>query len=55
MANKIALLSGFKTISEVLKEKGKEVDEFMSELEQEKLIAQKLREIKILKGEISEN
>lgn len=54
-ANKIAIQAGFKTISEVLREKGVELDDFMDELEKEKEIVSKLREIKILKGEINEN
>ncbi|MGP1484886.1 MAG: phage portal protein [Campylobacter sp.] len=54
-ANKIAVENGFKTITEVLREKGVEIDTFMDELEKEKQIAQKIREIKILKGEIDEN
>lgn len=53
-ANKIAISAGFKTISEVLREKGVELDDFMDELEKEKELVEKLREIKILKGEIDE-
>ncbi|MGH1601701.1 phage portal protein [Campylobacter majalis] len=54
-ANKIAIQAGFKTISEVLREKGVEIDDFMDELEKEKELVKKLREIKILKGEINEH
>ena len=53
-ANKIAIGAGFKTITEVLREKGVELDDFMDELEKEKELVEKLREIKILKGEIDE-
>ncbi|MGP1579410.1 MAG: phage portal protein [Wolinella sp.] len=51
-ANKIAVSSGFKTISEVLREKGVELDAYMDELEKEKELVKKLREIKIIKGEL---
>ncbi|MCD8213780.1 MAG: phage portal protein [Campylobacter sp.] len=54
-ANKIAIACGFKTISEVLREKGIEVDAFMDELDKEKEIVTKLRDIKIIKGEIDGN
>lgn len=50
-ANKVAIDSGFKTISEVLREKGIEHDTFMADLDKDTQIATKLRELKKIKGE----
>ncbi|CAD7288240.1 phage portal protein [Campylobacter suis] len=44
-ANKVSIENGFKTISEVLREKGVEMDSFLKDLDADKIVIQKLSEI----------
>lgn len=48
-ANKISIESGFKTISEVLREKGIDIDDFLKDIENDKQIIKKISEINTLK------
>lgn len=50
-ASRIAIESGFKTRCEVLREKGIELDTFLEELEKDKKIMQKLKELEDLRGD----
>ena len=50
-ANKVSIESGFKSISEVLREKGIDTDDFLKDLESDKRIIKKLSEINSLKAE----
>ncbi|WP_052137591.1 phage portal protein [Campylobacter sputorum] len=54
-ASKIAIQSGFKTRTEVLREKGIELDTFLEDLEKDKQIMQKLKEISEISNNVTKN